>query len=303
MSIARELAFLVLTVSLCAQDSRPATTADKKPVVVILGASVSAGFSCSMMGIGEAEKNQTMTLKRALEPVFPRERFDVRDLATSAMFLNPSEHGGKQSKLALRAKPDVVIGIDFLFWFGYGHVRGSAGAANIGKGRLALQQQAFELLAPLTCPILLGDYPDMTGAHPRMLSPAQIPDAEQRKALNAALAAWAKEHPNVRVFPLGKFVEESKSKGLTVEHDQHCIELPAAFLLQEDQLHATRLGMAFLVHLLAPELRAMLAEPSPLRPRAYTFGELVDAHELKGELPAPVKRAEPAGVGGDGKMK
>jgi hypothetical protein len=264
---------LAFAASLASQDSRPATKAADKPVVAVLGASLSAGFSCSLMGSATGRRTRRSASKRALAAVWPMEKAELRDYSDLAMFTDPIGIGTKKSQLALRAKPEIVVAVDFLFWFGYGHLRegGDERAA-----RLARLAKGEALLDAFDCPILVGDIPDMTGADERMLSPRQIPSPEIQKALNESLRAWAKRKPNVRVYNLADHVLATRERAEVVEVRGRKVPLSIDTLLQDDKLHPTRLGVALLVTKLLPELALVLPKRSGLQPGGVTLADLVE---------------------------
>ncbi len=262
--------------------------------VAVIGASVSAGFVDRITGT-DAERNQTLRLAAVLGAVWPRERADIRSFADAMFFLDPDAKGVAQVERALRAAPDLVVGIDFLFWFGYGDVGASddptaARLARLGKG--------LALLERLPCPLVVGDLPDMRDANPRMLPPRLVPSVEELAAVNEAIHAWAGARPGVAVFPLAEWVQAVRQHGDTVESGGRRISLPPEALLQTDRLHATRLGVGLLVHRLVPRCLALLPPEHPLRDHLPDFGELIEQIGADVELPEPAAAA-PAGAGGD----
>lgn len=272
------LAFLLFLVPIRAQDSRPASE-PARSVVAVLGASVSAGFSCSMVGIGEAKKNTTMTLKRAFGAVWTQDQVVLRDFSDLMTFTDPVGITTRKVGLAKEVRPALVVAADFLFWFGYGHVRG----ADEAKARLALLDEGLALLDQFTCPIVVGDFPDMTGANPRMLAPAQIPSLEMQGQLNEKVRAWAKTRKHVRLFALADFVKAAKVEGEVVRFRGAEHKLLPEVLLQEDRLHATKLGVAVLALRILPEVRHLLPGTSEVLPPKVDFEGLAAALRL--ELP------------------
>ena len=89
----------------------------------------------------------------------------------------------------------------------------------------------------------------------------------------------------VRIFSLIDFVKQSKEQGHELSFHGDTMRLPPALLLQEDRLHATRLGMSLLVEQLMPHARALLPERSALLPLPLTLEARIDALELKSDLP------------------
>ncbi|MCA8944357.1 MAG: SGNH/GDSL hydrolase family protein [Planctomycetes bacterium] len=280
------IAWIVTVVALATalpSQAGPTTRADAAPrTVVILGASLSAGFICPFPG-EDGRVNRTVKLKQALAEFWDRETARVSDCSDFATFLDPV---GKQTVQVDRAKnqdPDLLIGIDFLFWFGYGVVPA-------GK-RLELLEKGLEMLTAFDCPIVVGDFPDMTGADPRMLRKAQIPSTEELRTLNERVRSWAAERANVRVFPLAKWVAELKSDGRTVVVEGEPVKLGPAALMQSDRLHPTKLGIAVVADGLRAELDAFLDEGSRLRVGDVSFDAIVES--IRADLELEEALAEP----------
>jgi len=80
------------------------------------------------------------------------------------------------------------------------------------------------------------------------------------------------------------------------------VKTPPGALLQEDRLHATRLGMAFLGHAIQEDLRRSFPDDHALRARQWTFEQFVVAAGAESDLEVVVAaakgaKAEPAGAG------
>lgn len=276
---------LALGTPLCAQPPRT-------PRIDVLGASVSAGYVDLRMpesGI----PNDTVPLFRVLRHVWPAETATVTNRADIAMFANPERFGGRQIIQSRRNQPDLVLAVDFMFWFGYGNVRpGDEGR----KQRLELQRKALELLDRIECPIILGDYPDMNGASARMLHPRMIPDEETLIELNARLRAWAAERPRVHLFPLAQWVKHLKEDGVTLPLEEGPVQSPPLYLLQADRLHATRLGVTLLAYQLQKIAKETLPQGHQLNGEPVTLDHLIEAvgagPDLEGirKAPRPVFR-------------
>lgn len=278
-----------------AQDA--ASPAPAQPRVVILGASVSAGFRDGPLFGGESGSD-TVPLQQALGPRFEAAGAQVSSFAEMLMFNDPLGSGARQIKRALRAEPDLLVGVDFLFWYGYGPVPRTADAEPFRLGRL---EQGLQLLGEFRCPILVGDLPDMTGAAPRMLAPSWIPTAEVLQRMNQRIAAWAAERDHVAVFPLSAEVRIMKEQGVLLQLGDQQIATPPGALLQGDRLHATRLGMAHLAAQLDRALRSHLADDHPLRRPDWDLPRYVEAAGAGPDLEAirrlrsPVPAAEGTG--------
>ncbi len=264
LPIAASLAVLFPSLASAQASADAAPKKPAKPVVAVLGASVSAGF-VDPRARPDGERNQSIKLKAVLGAIWARGDVKMRDLSELATFRDPEGIQTKKVKRALGYKPDLVLGIDFMFWFGYGHSMGRS-PEDRAKRRLAEQQIAFRLIEKFDCPVILGDYPDMHGADPMMLSASQIPSLETLKTLNQRLHAFADKHDKVHVFPLSTFVAEAKTKGLSIDCDGETFKVPPMALLQSDRLHSTRLGMSLVGQRLASALLDVLPAKHPLRP-------------------------------------
>ena len=250
------------------------------PRVEILGASVSAGYMDLRLR-KDGEPNDTVPLLRALRHIWPNETATVVTRAHMAMFSDPQGLGERQVRQALRGQPDLVVAVDFLFWFGYGTV----GGGDRGRqSRLQLQAKGLELLDNLNCPIILGDYPDMSGADARILPPRMIPDNETLDELNRRLLAWAEERPRVHLFPLARWVKQLVEEGYPIPLEKGPVHTPPLYLLQSDRLHATRLGMALLGFQVQGLARRALPESHPLVGDPVSIDILIEAIGAEGDL-------------------
>jgi hypothetical protein len=281
----RVLCVLACTLALAAQQPRPLT-------IALIGASVTAGFT-DPKPRADGEPNSTVRLAHALRDTFAGPGVRIRDRSDLATFLDPVGRQTRQVARLADEAPDLTIAVDFLFWFGYGRVGGDELEA-----RLALLEQGLALLDQVEGPILVGDFPDMRGADPRMLRASQVPSPGALEALNRRLAAWASARARVRIFPLAAFVAAAKGEGIAVEHAAVRLQLGREALLQGDGLHATRLGVALIAERIAGELRELLPAEHPARPTGQTladFAASTGAGPLLDELAAA---AQPEPVGG-----
>lgn len=281
------------------QAKAPAQAAEKKrQEVVILGASLSAGFACPWPD-EDGNPNRTERLKKALGSLWDRDTARVRDLSDLLTFQSPVKKQTPRVARAMKADPDLLLGIDFMFWFGYGSVWSPKRDA-----RLERQQQAFAMLEKFDCPIVLGDYPDMTGADPRMLRQSQIPKPAVLKELNKRLHEWADARDHVTVFPLAEWVAQMKKEGRSVYVEDEEVQLGPKALLQSDRLHPTKLGLAVVVDGLTKILLTALPDDSPLRADDVEFTDVVEVVGAEEELEdAMAKPAKPVAPNADGGKK
>ena len=202
----------------------------------------------------------------------------VRDRSEVLTFLNPVQLQSRKIAAVLRDEPALVMALDFMIWFGYGRVKGG------DQARFGLQKRGLELLEKLDCPIVLGDYPDMHGADPKMLAPAQIPSVETLAQLNGALREWAAGRDNVRIFPLSEWVARAKQGQTKIPVEGRELTVGTESLLQSDRLHPTRLAMALIGVRLASAVDSLLPADSPLRIGEVGFDAMVDQAMARGEL-------------------
>lgn len=255
--------------------------------IAVIGASVSGGFEDGPM-FGAEKAGDSVALHLLLRAVWRDREVRVSSPLQAwmvALFQDPEENGKRQLDAVLRREPDLVLALDFPFWFGYVFRHGRD-----RDSRLALQDKCFELLDRVQCPLIVGDYPDMTGAARRMISPGQIPDAETLAELNGRLREWASARKDTWVFPLSEFVAKLRGEGHAIEVEGGKVDLGPADLLQADRLHANRLGMAVLGLELQGFLRATFPEDSPLRPPEQTASDWVSAARANAELEAVAER-------------
>ncbi|MFO1077855.1 MAG: hypothetical protein U1E73_09035 [Planctomycetota bacterium] len=284
-------AFTVLAGMARAQDAPAA----KKPLRVhVIGASVSGGFRDGPL-FGAKEQGDSVTLQQVLKPwADGKARVTTHSpLEMTVFFEDPFAHGENEIQAAKKAKADLVVAIDFPFWFAYGRVGGDAAAARkerLGKG--------LEMLASLDVPVLLGDLPDMHGAAKRMLADSMIPSVEQLRDLNAQLVEFVQQHPKLHLVELSGIVHTMRDQGVVLPLADGPLPTAKGALQQEDRLHATRLGMAYLGFTIQGALAAACPDDHPLRQQSWSFERFVVAAGAESDLEAlKAAAAAPAGAG------
>lgn len=231
---------------------RPRDLLDK---VVVIGASVSDGYGLRSAEDFLADRDFDLFIASALKLEQPA----VVSHANQAFFLTPTRVGLEMIEATKKEKPTLVIGIDFLFWFGYGQMPESERMESLRRGLM--------LLDDLDCPVLIGDLPDFTfalgGEGPfggPLLSTRQIPSAEKQAELNAKIHAWAAERANVHVAPLAEYVRKLSGEEDVVLRGNVFQGDKLAQLLQKDLLHASPRGDAALAVLCFDALVAQRAD-------------------------------------------
>lgn len=267
-------------------------------VISVIGASVSGGF-VDPRPAPDGSRNETVDLVRALSGVLPDDEVRVRQCANVAMYLNPEGFGKRAVERALKGDPDLVLAVDFVFWFGYGR------RAHSMESALTLQRQGLALLERFECPVVVGDYPDMASADPRMLPPGAVPEPDVLAALNEGVRRWAEGRDNVRLFRVSEWGHHIRTDGYRVTLDDGEVVARPEDLLQGDRLHMNRFGMALLAHRLLAEARAVLGGAHRLsryEPTLDQFVEVTGAGPQVVEIRAREGAASVSGaVGADGR--
>lgn len=272
--------WLVLGV-LAAQATNPAP--EPKPLRIhVIGASVSAGFEDGPL-FGADKQGDSVSLQVILRPWCDEHAVVTMHppLDMTGMFRDPLVVGERQVTIAKKRKPDLVVAVDFPFWFAYGYV----GDQELEE-RTARLQKGLEMLAGLEVPVVLGDLPDMTGAAQRMLNPRQIPSPKVLGSLTKQLHEFVTAHDRLHLVPLAALVAELKSADLCLPMRDGPLPVTPEQMLQGDRLHATRLGMAYLGLRLQGVLVESLPDGNALRKREWSFEEFVAAAGAEPDLEA-----------------
>lgn len=234
--------------------------------VAVIGASLSAGYRTST------------NLQRVLDAVI--ERADVAiDSETSTMFFtDPFGVAEAQVDTAHAFEPTLVVAVDFLFWFGYG-LTGEGGDLIRGDGqRVKGVEFALGLLDRLSCPMVVGDFGDMSPAAGRALLSGQLPSSTALERMNEMVRTWAKRRGDVVVLPIGDLLDDLRSAkpieiaGRRFEPDE------TKGWMQRDRLHPTREGLIAVGLWIADELvRRRWASPEDLARSYELLDERVEA--------------------------
>ena len=211
----------------------------------------------------------------------------VHDAWHPEFFLDPVGRGTELRETALKAKPTLVIGIDFLFWFAYGYMPDARRADSLERG--------LGLLEAIECPLVIADLPDMRRASDPtevmipFLAPRQIPSVETLATLNARIEAWAKERKGVTVLPLSRFVRSIEEETPITVRDETYESDDLIDLLQDDLLHPSPEGYALLTQLL---FETLIAEHDEITAEHVAWG----SDGLIERLEKRTARAAPAGA-------
>jgi hypothetical protein len=246
---------LFLLLAVCgAVSCRAAASKSPWGRIVVVGASVSAGFTVSEP-LGGPNTPQ-FHLSRYLDVALAVPHEPVQNLASSIFFMQPRLYGQPQIQQALKAAPTLIVGIDYLFWFCYG-------AGYTDQQRLELFEYGLKTLEPVTCPLVVGDIPDASAAIGGMLSAEQVPSRAVMAAANKRLKSWAATRPNVVVVPVSAFMRAVMANRPLTVHGRTLPKGKTASLLQDDKLHPSQAGCAFLALTILDALEsAQLSHPA-----------------------------------------
>jgi hypothetical protein len=200
--------------------------------VVMIGASVTSGFVASEpLGGTNTEMHR---LSRYVEAALLAPHEPVKNLGSPFLFLQPEKVGPQQVEQALKEKPTLVIGVDFLFWSCYG-------AGKTEADRLARFETGLKLLEKFECPLVIGDIPDASAAVNGMLRPDQMPSAEAMAAANKRLREWMAGRKGA-IVPLSEFMRDGMANKEIKIGNYTVPEGKSRACLQKDKLHPSPPG-------------------------------------------------------------
>jgi hypothetical protein len=198
--------------------------------VAVMGASMSAGFAL------DVEVGRLVSMAEVVDRALTVEHAPVAGAADVFFFMRPREVGKELAEKALAARPTLVVGLDFLFWYGYGFFR-------TDEERLESLEAGLAELARVDCPLVLGDLPDMSESIGKMLRADQVPKPACLARLNARIAEWARAR-GATLVPLAATLDGLRQGGVVRSGVRTYAGQAARALLQPDRLHPTLEGLA-----------------------------------------------------------
>ncbi len=255
------LVLLLLTGSCQTAVQEDRTVETQLQRIVMIGASATHGFNVVHQG-------SQIHLAQVLDQMILVPHEPVQSHTDLFFFAYSVQRGSQLVEQALADNPTLIVGVDFLFWFGYGQTNREGNTLTSEEERLQLLEEGLMLLEQFTCPMVVGDFPDMTPAVGIMLAPTQMPASETLTALNQRLHEWANAKPHVRVFPLSRLVDSMRADQ---DFSIGSYEWPAgssAKLLQPDQLHPTAWGLVAICQQIAND---MTSDYPQQRERLFEF--------------------------------
>lgn len=206
--------------------------------VVFIGASASSGYK---LGAG-------VNLASVFEDRLAVPHYNVSNLADGTFYvMSTAERNGIVEK-ALTRQPTLVVALDFLFWFAHGVPPDDA-------SRRAAMDEGLRLLEHFTCPVIVGDIPDVTAATVQVpMLKYVLPKPATRAWANERIRQWVSERNRTSptlLVPLAEAVAVQMAGGrLSIGGNEYGTD----GLLQADRLHPTLAGEIMLCRLIEQTL-------------------------------------------------
>lgn len=224
--------------------------------IAVVGASASDGFGVSVRADAPPADSSAkkpipikMNLSDVLRYAATPNRVIMHHYSSGFFFANPGPTGKGKIDRALKIKPTLVLGMDFLFWYVYGTVTAEGKPMTTGADRLSNLQLGLDQLDRIVnagIPLVIADIANMHDAIGKMLSENQVPDLDTIEKANAQIMEWVKARPLVKIMPLSQILETLKRGGAIDLAGKSWNPAELGELLQNDQLHPTFAGTVVL---------------------------------------------------------
>ncbi|MCH2143942.1 MAG: hypothetical protein MK082_02220 [Phycisphaerales bacterium] len=231
-------------------DARAADEEETFERIAVIGASASAGFGVieEITLADGSTRIEGVSIGDILVAAETEDDLVVLDLASGGFFMRPLALGSSCVERVRSWEPDLVVAIDFLFWFVYGSAGRTEDMPEGVHPRLARLEQGLDLLAQLETPLIIGEIPDMSAAIGGMLRRSQVPTRATMDAANRRIHDWAKARPGTAVVPLFELTSNlgSGKSFLVGDTTWNPTEDEIALVLP-DKLHPTLEGLIALL--------------------------------------------------------
>ncbi len=278
-----------------ATPSAPATIAAPWSRIGVIGASATAGFGVLVLAPGKAHETSAgadlADVVRAAANASPV----VSLFGTMFFFSTPIQTGDDEVTRVLASHPTLVLGLDFLFWYGYGNDDLHGRPITREAQRLELLEEGLRQLDRITAagiPLVVSDLPDMRAAAGGILSESQVPEPETLRAINSRIRAWAAERRNVRVVSLSTLVPAFQTEDTIEIGGRRWSRKDDGALVQRDHLHPTFAGLVAMFAEAVNQVESMFPgstnglftlDPAVVRTRVL---EAVNSPRPRGAAPA-----------------
>ena len=228
--------------------------------VAITGASVTSGWGVTTPPIRGDLGAYPVNFKHIMEGMILVPHEEIGFFGDLMFFRTSRTNAESYVQQIIDFNPTLVIGIDFLFWFGYGSV---PFGSDVAKYRMDRLNFALDLLDTIDAPLIIGDLPDVREAVGRMLSTSQVPDEKLLQTLNDRIYEWAKHKRSVLLLPAYEYWKRMmQDEEITI----FGYTWPAGSrekLLQNDMLHTTLEGTVAVALFIAQSLQTSGLETNP----------------------------------------
>ena len=228
--------------------------------VVVTGASVTAGYGITTPPVKGDLGAYQVNMKHIMEGMITSKHEDVIYFGDLYFFKKSKENAKVFIEKIKECQPTLVVGIDFLFWFGHGTPPKDV---DVQAYRMEKLQFALESLEQLSVPVIIGNLPDVSGAVGKMLSANQIPTKETLQKLNERIHRWGNSHENVTVIDAYSLWSKAMRGEEIVLFDFTWPEGSQATLLQKDMLHTKLEGTVAASLLVAKATKTDCMETDP----------------------------------------
>ena len=228
--------------------------------VVVTGASITAGYGVITPPVKGDLGAYPVNMKHIMEGMITSKHEDVAYFGDLLFFKNTRANAKGFIEKIKEYKPTLVVGIDFLFWFGHGTPPKDV---DVPAYRMEKLQFALELLEQLSVPVIVGNLPDVRGAVVKMLSANQVPTKETLQKLNERIHLWGKSHEHVTIIDTRDLWSKALRGEEIVLFDFTWPEGSQRTLLQGDMLHTTLEGTVAASLLVAKATKTDCMETDP----------------------------------------
>jgi len=228
--------------------------------VIVTGASVSAGFGITTPPIKGDLGAYPINMKHIMEGLISTEHDEVEFFGDLLFFKKSRENAKAYIEKIKAHKPTLVIGIDFLFWFGHGTPPKEGDTLTYRMEKLNF---ALSLLNQIDAPIILGDLPNVQEAVGKMLSANQVPTSKTLHKLNKRIHEWGDAHDNVTIVDVFGLSNKLMNDEAITFLGHTWPSGSQSSLLQQDMLHTTLEGTVIASMMAGEALEAGCLETNP----------------------------------------
>lgn len=255
--------------------------------VAIIGASATAGFGV-VVEQAEPESDEFAKTMMDMQDLYmaaddPTDLVYL-DLSSHMFFRRPVTYGTSTVDRVLSWEPDLVLGVDYLFWFVYGTMPEESRLEFLEKGLTQLDR-----IASLGIPMVIGEVPDLEGTESFVIGAHQIPTRRTTILANRRINEWAATRDTVAVVPLQRLTDQLAAGDAIVVGSHHWKPREEEIeMIAVDKLHPTFDGMICLaqaVEAAARSIDSIRRDPGRLPPMELDRDALVTRMRVRRLIP------------------